>query len=84
MTGVLDRIGTGTPDWVMCAGCRTMVYGRRLSRNLLVCPDCGAGEPPAPTNRRAEPAWARRKAASLAPPGPTIDGNGGQVTGNLD
>ena len=41
MTGVLDRIGTGTPDWVMCAGCRTMVYGRRLSRNLLVCPDCG-------------------------------------------
>ena len=41
VTGVLDRIGTGTPDWVMCAGCRTMVYGRRLSRNLLVCPDCG-------------------------------------------
>lgn len=28
-------------DWVRCSGCRTLVYGRRLARNLGVCPDCG-------------------------------------------
>jgi acyl-CoA carboxylase subunit beta len=28
-------------EWVVCPGCRGMVYGKRLARNLQVCPDCG-------------------------------------------
>jgi acyl-CoA carboxylase subunit beta len=28
-------------DWILCPGCRTMLYGKRLARNLKVCPDCG-------------------------------------------
>ncbi|HEY9475016.1 MAG TPA: acetyl-CoA carboxylase, carboxyltransferase subunit beta, partial [Mycobacteriales bacterium] len=31
-----------TTDWVLCPGCRMPVYGRRWTRNLRVCPDCGA------------------------------------------
>jgi len=26
--------------WVLCSGCRTPLYGKRLARNLKVCPDC--------------------------------------------
>ena len=28
-------------DWVSCAKCRALIYDKRLSRNLRVCPDCG-------------------------------------------
>src|SRR6266496_5222938 len=28
-------------DWVSCKQCRSLVYDKRLSRNLRVCPDCG-------------------------------------------
>jgi acetyl-CoA carboxylase carboxyl transferase beta subunit/acetyl-CoA carboxylase carboxyl transferase alpha subunit len=28
-------------EWVVCPGCRQIVYGRRLADNLQVCPDCG-------------------------------------------
>lgn len=28
-------------DWVSCKRCRSLVYDKRLSRNLRVCPDCG-------------------------------------------
>ncbi|PSL52678.1 acetyl-CoA carboxylase carboxyltransferase subunit alpha [Saccharothrix carnea] len=27
--------------WVVCPGCRTLLYVRRLARDLRVCPDCG-------------------------------------------
>ena len=27
--------------WVMCSSCRAMLYGKRFTRNLKVCPDCG-------------------------------------------
>jgi len=27
-------------DWVLCAGCHLPIYGRRLDRNLRVCPQC--------------------------------------------
>jgi acetyl-CoA carboxylase carboxyl transferase alpha subunit/acetyl-CoA carboxylase carboxyl transferase beta subunit len=30
-----------TSEWVRCTGCRTLLYGKRLARNLYVCPDCG-------------------------------------------
>jgi acetyl-CoA carboxylase carboxyl transferase subunit beta len=33
-----DRAATG---WVACPACRRPVYGRRFSRNLAVCPECG-------------------------------------------
>lgn len=34
-------IGAATDEWVVCPGCTAMLYGRRLSRNLKVCPECG-------------------------------------------
>ena len=27
--------------WELCPGCRAVLYGRRLARNLRVCPECG-------------------------------------------
>ncbi|RKE23211.1 acetyl-CoA carboxylase, carboxyltransferase subunit beta [Streptomyces sp. TLI_171] len=32
---------TEPADWVRCAGCAALVYGRRWTRALHVCPDCG-------------------------------------------
>ncbi|MET0132195.1 MAG: acetyl-CoA carboxylase, carboxyltransferase subunit beta [Kibdelosporangium sp.] len=28
-------------DWTLCPGCQALLYGRRLARNLKVCPECG-------------------------------------------
>lgn len=28
------------PAWVKCPGCKVLIYGKRLQRNLLVCPEC--------------------------------------------
>ncbi|NUL20959.1 acetyl-CoA carboxylase, carboxyltransferase subunit beta [Streptomyces lunaelactis] len=28
--------------WVSCSGCRSLVYGKRYTRLLRVCPECGA------------------------------------------
>jgi acyl-CoA carboxylase subunit beta len=36
---------TTTGTWVMCSRCRAVLYGKRLARNLGVCPDCGAHHP---------------------------------------
>ena len=33
--------GPHTPAWVKCPGCKVLIYGKRLQRNLLVCPECG-------------------------------------------
>jgi acetyl-CoA carboxylase beta subunit len=29
-------------DWTVCPDCRSLVYVKRLNRNLGVCPECGA------------------------------------------
>jgi acetyl-CoA carboxylase carboxyl transferase subunit beta len=29
------------PAWVKCPSCQALVYGKRLARQLKVCPDCG-------------------------------------------
>lgn len=29
------------PSWVLCPGCRAIVYGRRWERGLGTCPECG-------------------------------------------
>jgi acetyl-CoA carboxylase carboxyl transferase alpha subunit/acetyl-CoA carboxylase carboxyl transferase beta subunit len=42
MTKTVRETAIGTPDWVLCQGCRGLVYGKRLVRNLKVCPDCGS------------------------------------------
>jgi acyl-CoA carboxylase subunit beta len=42
MTETLREPATCAPDWVMCPGCGGLVYGKRLARNLMVCPDCGS------------------------------------------
>lgn len=31
----------GQVEWVSCRQCRSLVYDKRLSRSLRVCPDCG-------------------------------------------
>jgi acyl-CoA carboxylase subunit beta len=41
MTKALDSRITEDTDWVVCSQCRTMLYGKRLARNLRVCPECG-------------------------------------------
>ena len=41
MTKALSRCVAEDTDWVVCPGCRGMIYSKRLARNLQVCPDCG-------------------------------------------
>ncbi|CAI7977099.1 Acetyl-coenzyme A carboxylase carboxyl transferase subunits beta/alpha [Frankia sp. Hr75.2] len=31
----------GTAEWLVCDGCRRMIYGRRFARGGHVCPECG-------------------------------------------
>ncbi|WP_431985041.1 acetyl-CoA carboxylase, carboxyltransferase subunit beta [Streptomyces qinglanensis] len=33
---------TERPSWVSCTNCRSLVYGKRYTRLLHVCPECGA------------------------------------------
>jgi acyl-CoA carboxylase subunit beta len=41
LTGVLTARSVDLPEWVICAGCRALAYGKRFRRELLVCPECG-------------------------------------------
>ncbi|MGH3866682.1 MAG: acetyl-CoA carboxylase, carboxyltransferase subunit beta [Pseudonocardiaceae bacterium] len=41
MTKALSRCVAEDAGWVVCPGCRGMIYSKRLARNLRVCPDCG-------------------------------------------
>ncbi len=41
MSSSLSVAATGDATWSVCAGCRVMLYTRRLARNLNVCPECG-------------------------------------------
>ncbi|WP_026311004.1 acetyl-CoA carboxylase carboxyl transferase subunit [Parafrankia elaeagni] len=34
-------VAGGTPAWLVCDGCRRMIYGRRFVRGGHVCPECG-------------------------------------------
>lgn len=34
-----------TAEWVLCGRCEVPVYGKRLDRNLQVCPECGQHRP---------------------------------------
>jgi acetyl-CoA carboxylase carboxyl transferase subunit beta len=31
----------GSPSWLLCGGCRGILYGRRFARALRVCAECG-------------------------------------------
>jgi acetyl-CoA carboxylase carboxyl transferase subunit beta len=53
-----DDTNGGQPDWVLCRHCRAVVYGRRLTRNHGVCPECG----------RCGPLTAHERLAILADP----------------
>ena len=44
LTEMLTTPAVYLPEWVMCAGCRTIAYGKRFRRDLLVCPECGRPE----------------------------------------
>lgn len=39
-TPLIDTMTTDA-EWVVCPGCQAMLYGKRLARNLKVCPECG-------------------------------------------
>jgi acetyl-CoA carboxylase carboxyl transferase alpha subunit/acetyl-CoA carboxylase carboxyl transferase beta subunit len=41
MTEVLTETTVEVAEWSVCRGCRAMIYGKRLARNLQVCPECG-------------------------------------------
>ncbi|MEV0660646.1 acetyl-CoA carboxylase, carboxyltransferase subunit beta [Actinomadura luteofluorescens] len=41
MTTAPPKAGPLDAEWLLCPGCRAMVYRRRLARNLGVCADCG-------------------------------------------
>ena len=43
MTQTIDR--TTEADWVLCSGCQAAVFGKRMARNLHVCPECGLHRP---------------------------------------
>jgi acetyl-CoA carboxylase carboxyl transferase subunit beta len=42
VTQTVSRHVADPPDWVMCPGCRQLIYGKRLAHNMYVCPDCGS------------------------------------------
>jgi acetyl-CoA carboxylase carboxyl transferase alpha subunit/acetyl-CoA carboxylase carboxyl transferase beta subunit len=44
-TPTIVRPRAGARDWTLCRGCRALVYGPRLNRNLGVCPECGLHAP---------------------------------------
>ncbi len=41
MTETLSPPLAGATGWVVCPGCRQLIYSSSLERNLYVCPDCG-------------------------------------------
>lgn len=41
-------------EWVFCNGCRRLIYGRRLARDLHVCSDCGWHHPLTAQQRTAQ------------------------------
>ncbi|MDR7276786.1 acetyl-CoA carboxylase carboxyltransferase subunit alpha [Catenuloplanes atrovinosus] len=41
-------------EWSVCGRCRSLLYGRRLDRNLRVCPECGHHEPLSAPQRIAQ------------------------------
>jgi acyl-CoA carboxylase subunit beta len=45
MTEILNLRDRKAADWSICARCRSFLYGKRLKRNLLVCPECGHHHP---------------------------------------
>lgn len=41
MTTRLSRVGSQDTSWLVCSGCREIIYGKHWARNLHVCPECG-------------------------------------------
>ncbi|GAB2714202.1 acetyl-CoA carboxylase carboxyltransferase subunit alpha [Kitasatospora kifunensis] len=42
MVEVANPAADPAPAWVQCERCVTLIYGKRFSRALRVCPDCGS------------------------------------------
>jgi acetyl-CoA carboxylase carboxyl transferase beta subunit/acetyl-CoA carboxylase carboxyl transferase alpha subunit len=40
-TAAVTATSTEPVEWVSCRQCRSLIYDKRLSRSLRVCPDCG-------------------------------------------
>jgi acetyl-CoA carboxylase carboxyl transferase beta subunit/acetyl-CoA carboxylase carboxyl transferase alpha subunit/acetyl-CoA carboxylase biotin carboxyl carrier protein len=43
MTPTIGKIANETA-WVLCTGCKSPIYHKRLVRNIQVCPECGKHE----------------------------------------
>lgn len=41
MVEIDDRPPVRAPEWVKCERCAALIYGKRFSRTLGVCPECG-------------------------------------------
>lgn len=41
MPQTVARSVTEDTEWLVCPGCQGLLYGKRLARNLRVCPECG-------------------------------------------
>lgn len=54
MTETLSAGRVDHTDWVLCRECRSVIYRKRLARNLHVCPECGRHEPLAARERLAQ------------------------------
>ncbi|MEU7799849.1 acetyl-CoA carboxylase, carboxyltransferase subunit beta [Micromonospora arborensis] len=50
----MTQTTSATADWIACHRCRTLVYGKRLARDLGVCPDCGHHAPITAPQRLAQ------------------------------
>lgn len=37
----MERATERDDEWVVCGKCKAVIYGRKLERNLRVCPECG-------------------------------------------
>lgn len=45
MAGTSGSAEASVSDWVVCTGCRRVLYRRRFLRELRVCPECGHHHP---------------------------------------
>jgi acetyl-CoA carboxylase carboxyl transferase alpha subunit/acetyl-CoA carboxylase carboxyl transferase beta subunit len=77
-------------EWVLCPQCRTALYGKRFTRDLRVCSDCGRHQPLTAQERLrqlADDGWFAELALSAPDAGPLDTGPldaGSLDAGSLD
>jgi acetyl-CoA carboxylase carboxyl transferase beta subunit/acetyl-CoA carboxylase carboxyl transferase alpha subunit len=59
-------------EWIVCPGCDAMTYGKKVARNLRVCPDCGHHHRLS-ARRRVEQLFDPGTVETLDPPAASVD-----------